>query len=208
MANIYHITHFRNLQSIMECGCLWCDNERLRLQLTSQGIAHQHIKERRARKEVPVGPGGHLADYVPFYFAPRSPMLFAIHKGIVEGYNGGQEAVLHLVSSALAVNQKSLAFVFTDGHAEVAISTYYNSLKHLNRIDWDVMNAQQWANTQDDQDRKRRRQAEFLVHRCFPLSLITGIGVNSERVAKAVKAQLAGQSWSPVIDVRRDWYYD
>ena len=84
-------------------GGLWCDAERLARRLGSVGIAHQHIKERRARKVVPVASGGTLADYVPFYFAPRSPMLFAIHKGAVEDYRESQREILHLVSSIDAV---------------------------------------------------------------------------------------------------------
>ena len=43
-------------------------------------IGMRHIKERRARKIVPIVPGETLADFVPFYFAPRSPMLYAMSK--------------------------------------------------------------------------------------------------------------------------------
>jgi len=75
--------------------------------LESVGIAYQHIKDRRARKRVPAGPGGTVADYVPFYFAPRSPMLYAITRGLVPGYDGGQSSVVHLVTSTDAVVSES-----------------------------------------------------------------------------------------------------
>ncbi len=52
----------------------------------------------------PFGPSGTLDDHVPFYFAPRSPMLYSIHGGYVEGYVVGQRSVIHLVSSAEAVS--------------------------------------------------------------------------------------------------------
>src|SRR4029079_3294236 len=99
MTLIYHITHVRNLPSILEQGGLWCDGEAARQDLCATEIAHDHIKQRRARMPVTVGPGGSLADYVPFYFAPRSPMLYAIHQGGVDFYSEGQEEVLHLVGS-------------------------------------------------------------------------------------------------------------
>ena len=35
---------------------------------------------------VPIGPGGAVSDYVLFYFAPRSPMMYAIHRGNVPTY--------------------------------------------------------------------------------------------------------------------------
>lgn len=77
MTDIYHITHISNLPSIIQHGGLYCDNLIPQRNLHPQGIAHQHIKERRARRIVNVAAGGTLADYVPFYFAPRSPMLYA-----------------------------------------------------------------------------------------------------------------------------------
>jgi hypothetical protein len=87
MTRVYHITHVQNLQSIIAHNGLWCDNSRQERELDTIGIAHDHIKQRRARRRVHLGAQGTLADYVPFYFAPRSPMLYAIHTGWVEGYN-------------------------------------------------------------------------------------------------------------------------
>jgi len=50
--------------------------------------------------QVPLAPYGCVADYVPFYFAPRSPMLYKLHKGGVPNYTGGQDPLVYLVSSA------------------------------------------------------------------------------------------------------------
>jgi hypothetical protein len=96
---IYHITHLRNLADIIAVGQLWCDSKMAAQNRACVGIAHQHIKERRARKAIKIPPGGFVADYVPFYFAPRSPMLYTIHQGNVAGYDGGQAKVVYLVSS-------------------------------------------------------------------------------------------------------------
>ncbi len=63
-------------------------------------IAHQNIQDRRAYTQVPCGPRGWLHDYVPFYFGVRSPMLFTISRGNVEGYDRDQEDVIYLVSTA------------------------------------------------------------------------------------------------------------
>jgi hypothetical protein len=139
MPPIYHFTHVRNLATILGLGCLWCDRERLGQGLESVGIAYQHIKDRRARKRVPVGLGGTLADYVPFYFAPRSPMLFAIHRGQVPGYDGGQSSVVHLVTSTEAVASEPPPFVFTNDHADMAFSRFYDDLRKLDQVDWAIM---------------------------------------------------------------------
>lgn len=162
---IFHITHVDNLAAILAEGGLWCDREAAERGVAEVGIAHQHIKERRARRHVPISPGGTLDDYVPFYFAPRSPMLYSIHGGYVEGYSNGQRSVVHLVSSAEAVSASGAPFVFADGHAELDLSDFFDDLDDLNKIDWKIMKAAYWADTNEDGDRKRRRQAEFLVHR-------------------------------------------
>ena len=204
---IYHITHIRNLASILREGGLWCDREAGERGLVSTSIAHQHIKQRRAQRHVPCGPGGTLADYVPFYFAPRSPMLYAIHRGNVEGYTEGQEPILHLVSSVQTVVQAGLSFVFTDGHAEMAISRFFTNLEDLQEVDWKIMRARYWYDTFEDGDRKRRRQAEFLVHNFFPWELVHEIGVYNRKIAQQVETLIKQANHRPIIIVRRFWYY-
>jgi hypothetical protein len=45
----YHITNINNLARIVQTGGLWCDTERLRQGFECVGIAHDHLKQRRAR---------------------------------------------------------------------------------------------------------------------------------------------------------------
>ena len=78
MTAIYHITHIDNLLRIIQAGGLWCDAECTQQGIQPVGIAYANLKDRRSRTRVPEL-GGVLADYVPFYFANRSPMLGAIH---------------------------------------------------------------------------------------------------------------------------------
>lgn len=171
------------------------------------GIAHRHIKERRARRIVPIAPGGTLADYVPFYFAPRSPMLFAIHTGSVEGYTEGQIEVLHLVTSVETIQKKKFPFAFTDGHAEIAFSRFYDDVSALDQIDWDIIKATYWNDTDQDNDKKRRRQAEFLVYQFFPWELVEEIGVINDTVAERVKGILSSLRKYPEVMIQKKWYY-
>ncbi len=207
MTPIYHITHIRNFSSILEQGGLWCDGIAEDRRLADVDIAHAHIKARRKRKKVPVGSGGCLADYVPFYFAPRSPMLYAIDRGAVQGYRGGQTSVLHLVTSTEAIARRGLAYVFSDGHAVMALSDFFDDLRLLDAIDWEIMRARFWADTDEDPDRKRRRQAEFLVHLFVPWDLFTEIAVVKQDIGREVQELLLGQDHRPDVRVRQEWYY-
>jgi hypothetical protein len=165
---IYHITHLDNLAAIIQQGGLLSNT---RLQASHQNyrdISYSNIQDRRATKTVPCANQGVLHDYVPFYFAPRSPMLYTIHKGNVPNYQGGQAAILHLVTTVETIAASALVFTFTDGHAAMAYADFYTDLDALEIIDWEVMQSKYWYDTDDDPNRKYRRQAEFLVHHSFP----------------------------------------
>jgi ssDNA thymidine ADP-ribosyltransferase, DarT len=98
---LFHITALHNMPAIVAAGCLL-----VKTQLTAQGggytnIAHATIQARRATKAVRLGAGGLLHDYVPFYFAPRSPMLRSIEGGNVAGFTGGQASVVTLETTVV-----------------------------------------------------------------------------------------------------------
>jgi len=88
-----------------------------------------------------VGPRGTVGDYVPFYFAPKSPMLFAISRGNVAGYTAGQQPVTYLCSSTEAVHAAGLGWVFTEGHADMEYTDFFDDFRDLDKIDWNLMKA-------------------------------------------------------------------
>ena len=204
---IYHITHLSNLASILAIAGL-CSNSTMQQHgIGYTDLANQSIQSRRARVTVPCGVGGTLTDYVPFYFAPRSPMLYAIHQGNVPTYSNGQESVIYLVSTVAAVQQANLSFVFTDGHGIMALTQFFDDPADLNTVDWQVMTLKYWFDTPEDRDRKRRRQAEFLVHQFFPWQLITEIGVMHHSAKAEVEQCLQTVTHQPGVILRRNWYY-
>lgn len=208
MTFIYHITHINNLPLILNSGGLVAKHRLRQQQINYIDIAYEGIQDRRARIPVPCGAGGVLHDYVPFYFAPRSPMLCAIHNGRVESYSQGQKPIIHLVAEAEAVEAENIAFAFTDGHAVIDYTQFYDELSALEcAIDWDIMKGNYWANTSEDGDRKRRRQAEFLVYQFCPWRLIAKIGVIDRSIKLQVEQILENINHQPDIEVYSNWYY-
>lgn len=169
-------------------------------------IAYESVQGKRARTNVPCGPGGCLHDYVPFYFAPRSPMLYAIHKGLVECPDG-QNGLACIVSTTELILAASLGYAFTDGHGIMALTNFYDDLSHLDRIDWAVMRSRYWNDTADHPDRKRRRQAEFLVHKFVPWKCVLGIGVNKTAAVATVRNLLGEFGESADIRVKPDFFF-
>jgi hypothetical protein len=196
---IYHITHVTNLVGILRDGCLWSDSQRVARQTTN--IGYTHIKERRLRRAVPVAALGVLADYVPFNFCHRSVMLYALRGGH-EDYAGGQDQVVHIVSSVQRAVALNRPWAFTDRHADLGYAQYFDSLAKLNEVDWGVMPLTFWAGSDDTRE---KRQAEFLVHQMFSWSAVQCIGVQNDAVAATVRS-LLGNAAVPVA-VQPDWYY-
>ncbi len=203
---VYHITHIENLASIAEDGKLQCDNSCSTSGIEPVSIAYRDLKAKRSGWKITVARGGTLADYVPFYYAPRSPMLYAIDGGYVAGYSGGQAEVAHLVFNAHEIARVG-EFVITDGHAATTLSNQFDDLARLDQIDWQIMPEKYWRDTDEDGDRKRRRQAEFLVLNSVPFSAVRQIGVMTGAVADLVREELADAQHQPPVVVRPDWYY-
>ncbi|HBE20459.1 MAG TPA: DUF4433 domain-containing protein [Cyanobacteria bacterium UBA11149] len=205
---IYHITHIDNLESILKSDGLIANSRLRRQQIPYRDLAYENIQDRRARIRVPCGAGGVLPDYVPFYFAPRSPMLYTIHKGNIPGYSQGQNLVIHLVSLVKAIDDLNLGFVFTDGHALMEYSDFYDDIWYLDEaIDWEVMGSKYWFDTEEDPNRKCKRQAEFLVHQFCPWTLITEIGVINSTIQGQVQQILQKINHKPLVKIHSDWYY-
>lgn len=135
------------------------------------------------RNDYPVGinpPNGNLGEYVPFYFGPLSPMLL----NITTGYRGitqrPQGEIVYIVCKINTLIEQCNEWCFTDGHAKNTITAFYNDLEHLSEVDWNIVAERHWKNTEDDFDRMRRKQAEFLVKHNVPVSCISSIVVLNE----------------------------
>ncbi|MBT7068224.1 MAG: DUF4433 domain-containing protein [Verrucomicrobia bacterium] len=204
---IYHLTHWSNLTSIVEQGGVLSLHEMQRRGLPHEDIAYHHIQERREGVMVFSAAGGCLHDYASLHFGLKSPMLFTISKGNVPNQPEGQDPLIYLVSCAQQVEQAGLSFAFTDGHATMAFTEFFEDLGQLGRVDWGVINARYWNDTPDAPDRKRRRQAEFLVHEQLPWRLVSEIGTFDAGIKDQVQAIVQASEHRPAVHVRRNWYY-
>jgi len=214
---IFHITAIDNLAAISNSGQLLAKAELVRRRVGHASIAYEHIQDRRARKVIPLAPGGVLHDYVPFHFAPRSPMLMTIHNGNVPDCPYRQGDIVHLAVTAQDVATAGLPFVFSNFHAVLDFAEFFNDLQALNRIDWPLFfeSPQQggycryWQNDSSPRRmrRKETRQAEFLVHQRVPRSLIKGIAVYDDAAATRVGTVLQQAGWDVPVKVFPTWYY-
>lgn len=215
---LFHITAIANLPDICAAGALLSKNSGASAGVAYQNIAHQGAQGARSVKPAPNPPGGVVHDYVPFYFAPRSPMLFAIDGGRVEGCPWKQEDILHLETTVDRIATEGVPCVFYDRNATLAWCNAYTDLGRLDAIAWDLLTeaptldgfCKYWKTDSSKPqyaDRMERRQAEFLVKDRVPLERIIRIGVIDDQRAKEVGAILAHHGVELPIEVKREWYF-
>jgi ssDNA thymidine ADP-ribosyltransferase DarT-like protein len=112
-----------------------------------------------------------------------------------------------LASTVEHVVASGVPFVFTDGHPVVEPKAFYNNVANINQVDLALMARRDWYDTNADPDRKRRRQAEFLVHKRFALELVLAVGVRTDAMQQWVCQVMSNTPYKPPCIVRPAWYY-
>jgi len=206
---IYHITHVDNLAAIIADGGLISDAAMIARGGPAAPIGMSKIKQRRLSLPVHCHPSDHVGDYVPFYFCPRSIMLFVIHCGNHPEliYRGGQGPIVHLEADLYGVVAWATAagrrWAFSLSNAGAYYTQFLASLHDLHQLDWTAIDATDFRSPPV----KEAKQAEFLVHGFFPWTLVSTVGVHSPAVRTRALAAIAAGSHQPRVVVQRDWYY-
>jgi len=207
---VYHITHVRNLPRIVQTGVVWSDAKRIELGLDCEIVGMPKIKERRLYDiEVHCCPGTKVGDYVPFYFCPRSIMLYILYRGNHPDltYAEGQGPIVHLqadlISTVQWAEQHGVCWAFSDRNAGTYVAQFYNSLDDLDKVNWRAVAATDFRGMMI----KEGKQAEFLMYESFPWELVERIGVRDMATVKAVQHALLGSDHQPPVRVEPSWYY-
>lgn len=215
---IYHITPICNLASIAKAKVLQSNASLKQKKVAYGNIAYQGAQGKRATKLVERPPGETIHDYVPFYFAPRSPMLFTINNGNVPDCPYRQSDIVHCVTTVETIAENNLPFVFYDYNATLTIATCYSDLDDLDRIDWDLFYEHPrldgyckcWNSRRDVPRyflRQETRQAEFLVHKKVPLKLMTMVGAYNEAKAAEVRQIFEDAHLELEVQAKSAWYF-
>lgn len=205
---IYHIVHVDRLASILASNCLLCDAQINANNVTGTMIGMNSIKQRRLNElTLTSHPELYVGQCVPFYFCPRSIMLYVIYRADSEelAYRGGQEPIIHLQADLHAsvqwAQQKNRRWAFTLSNAGSRFFEDRNDLSQLNELDWQAIRATQW------QSCKEGKQAEFLMEHSFPWHLVEQIAVKTSTVYQQVVNTLQTATHRPSVEIKPNWYY-
>jgi hypothetical protein len=200
--NIYHITDVSNLPSIIASTGIHSDANMILAGAQPTVIGYTHIKERRMSEyTVPCCGNRFVGEFVPFYYCPRSPMLYTINKGNAGRAAGCQTSVIHLVSTVGQGMALGRDWAISDGNAGAAYTEFSNSLAFLDSLDWSVIRSDNWAKL------AHKKQSEFLVADFFPWQAVSHIVCHNEETASQVRLMTVRQAHIPLIQANRSWYY-
>ncbi len=207
---IYHITHVDNLPSIATGMGIVSDAQRIASGLSCSLVGMSTIKQRRLEEiEVVCHPGTTVGQYAPFYFCPRSIMLYILRMGNHPevSYRGGQQPMLHLQADFQQVitwaNLNAVPWAFTSGNAGSYLTRFYKDPAQLREIDWDAVTAKDFR----DAKIKEGKQAEFLMFDVFPWKLIEKVGTIDSTIATIARTTLAIADHQPIIAIEPSWYF-
>lgn len=204
-ALIFRATHRLNLPWVLANG-LHCRNSILQ-DPTFVPIGNSEIITRRQRREVPIAPGGDLADYIPFYFTPYSPMLL----NIKTGYGGVQQRPNHeiviLISSLIKLEEMGIRYVFTDRHAVLNAARFFSHRSDLGQVDFELLQRRDFKRDENDPGKFERYQAEALAYQQVPMEALLGVACYTEGVRHDVEAAAATAGTNLRVVARQDWYF-
>ncbi len=207
---VYHITHVRNLPQIVQAGVIWADAKRIELGLDCEIVGMRKIKYRRLYEiEVNCHPGTKVGEYTPFYFCPRSIMLYILHMGNHPdlSYTEGQGPIVHLQADLMSTLEWAkghrVCWAFSDRNAGTPLAKFYNSLDDLDEINWQAVAATDFRGMMV----KEGKQAEFLMYESFPWELVEVIGVRDATVVNTVRRAISQTGHQPPVQVKPQWYY-
>lgn len=204
---LYRITHISNLGYVLRHGLHTRQSPLFDPNYIN--IGDPSLIDYRRNIDARNPPGGKLADYIPFYLGPRSPMLYQIAKGFEDVTQYNQTDIIYLISSFNQVIKHDLQYFFTDANARANTANYYISITDFERLDWKSIYDQYWKSDETDLERKQKKQAEFLIKTHVPVSCIEYIGVFDEPAKQKVAHLLEQQNLRIKIRVSPDkLYYD
>ena len=195
------------LASIISDGGLWCDAKMVQRKETGTTIGMSSIKQRRLTNPLNSHRNLRVGDCVPFYFCPRSVMLYVIFmKNHPElAYRGGQEPILHLEAdlrqTADWASSNNRRWAFTSSNAGNRYFEDYHDISLLNKLDWQAIQARNWQTCREE------KQAEFLMERFFPWEMVSRIGVHSAEIRGKVVGEIQVARHKPPVETKPDWYY-
>lgn len=176
---LFRMTHIENIPHILQYGITHSDSPNANPSYVP--IGDDSLIS--TRNKFLLNNGRRLGEYIPFYFSTRTPMLYKIQKNNNSIKTVIAENIVYCVSSVQKIVNLGLDFLFTDGQANSGLSSQFtiSDIGNIDNIlDKKAIKVKYWKD-ENDLDRKRRKEAEFLVSGDIDKKAILGYVVFNEK---------------------------
>ena len=176
---LFRMTHIENMSHVLQNGITHSTSKNANPDFVPIGDSSLIA----TRNAFSLNNGRLLGEYIPFYFGIRMPMLYVVQNGFNMVTPTPAESIVYCVSSVQKAIDLQLDFVFTDGHAVDSFSSQYTiaDIDNIDAIlDKNAINAKYWRD-ENDLDRKRRKEAEFLILGDVAIDAILGYFTYNEK---------------------------
>ena len=202
---IYHITNVSNLPGILASGGIYSDARMRDANLAPTEIGFASIKARRlGQYRIDCCNMRFVGEFVPFYFCPKSPMLYTINRGNTGHPAGCQKSIVYLVSYVQRAFDLGQQWAVSDGNAGAAYTTFSNDAGAIERVNWEIVKSNSWGN---DRTRMHTKSTELLVADFFPITSLVGVACQNEIIANEARAALAARAAGIEVKVIPQWYF-
>lgn len=182
------MVHWQNIPHILKYGL--CSRTHENADPNFINIGHEQLIIDRDQHKIDLEGKGLLGEYIPFYFAGHSPMLYLIMNGFQGVQKRPQEDLVFLVCKIAEISQSGVDYFFTDRNAKMKLAKPYTDLADLDRLNWGCIYTREWKNTEENYQKRDLKQAEFLVKHHLPVNLISAVVVKNEEKKTYIEAQL------------------
>lgn len=176
---LYRMVHWQNVEYILLNGL--CCREHTNADPNYINIGHSQLISDRHNHPIALPNAGNLGEYVPFYFAGHSPMLYLIKNGYQGVTKRPQEDIVYLVCKFETIENSGLEYIFTDRNAKISITNFYTDKQDFEKLHWEIINSKHWNNDESNWSRQDYKQAEFLIKNHLPIQYVYAIVVKNEK---------------------------
>jgi uncharacterized protein YjbI with pentapeptide repeats len=208
----YHFTHVANIATIFKARELRADIGAK----PKNNSLDQTIKAKRRTKKIKIAPYGLLGDYVPFYFAPRSPALLQLATGDHMNKVSQNELVFFRLDFRPVVDglvNESLSLISNQHPLKTGAIFYPATPESITtRINWKTIQCVFWKNTDEYPNRKSQREAELLIHQRLRLEQINGtkitLATRTNLLQRKIQKMCEENDLDIDVEVQPSYFYD
>lgn len=195
---IYHLTHLRNLENILESGCLLADSG-----APGQAVDISSADNREARRSAVIDTGSAdvetVADFVPFFLSPEAALWQSIRMAVSDPRLAPAvrqflpaEFVILVSTVGKAGREDSVIAVGDAAHTSTRFATTPE------------LAARELSRMRDDEDMLAR--AELLVRGRLPFEAVTLIGAANDKARNEVREILAASHYDTKVSIYPPWF--